>query len=147
MSVSFHPGYKLMMEHCIFFPRITIFIHEINTYIFVVRVYFTTTGVHRHKYWFDTRSCLSHNTGGSCRRNSQTGNITATIFSHHLIQFRIGIAQTLNERIFFFAFGIINCKCTTFFCHNYRRTISRQSKCFVNFFREIGSFISSVTET
>ena len=44
-------------------------INKIDTDIFIVWIYFAPTSVIRHKYRLDSRSGLSHNTGGACRCN------------------------------------------------------------------------------
>ena len=133
-----------MVEYHIFFEGVACFIHKVNMYLRIIRVDFSSALVNRHKYGFNARSGLSHQTGGSRRSNCQTGNVTASVFEHVFIQFRISFFQAVDEGVVFFSFAVIDSECTAFFCHFYRRTICFQGNRFMHFFREFGCFFSSV---
>ena len=127
ITVGLHPGNKLMMEYYIFFKCVSCLIHKIDTGFRIIRIYLTTASIYRQEYWFDTGSCLCHQTGRTSRSNRQTGNVTTTVFQHIGIQFRISLTQTVYERIFLFTFWIVNFESSTLFRHHYRWTVSCQS--------------------
>ena len=135
------------MEHNIFFECITFWVNKVNTYIHIIRVHFPTTFIHRHKCRLDTRSCLCHDTCCTCRRNSQTCNITTTIFNHLFIQRCILRFDTSYEWVILLTFSIIYFKRTTLFCHLHARTISLNSYHTMHFFRKFCSLLSSITQS
>ena len=54
VSIDFHPGQELVMEHYIFFKCISCFVYKVYTYIGIIRVDFTTAHVYWHENRFDT---------------------------------------------------------------------------------------------
>ena len=136
-----------MMEHDIFLKCITRFIYKVDTGFRIIRIDLTATAVNRQEYRFDTGGCLCHQTGCSGWGNRQTGDIAAAILDHFIIEFLISFAQTVNKRIIFFPFGIVDFKCTTLFRHFHRRTISCQRQSFLNLFCKICSLFRTITQS
>ena len=135
------------MEYDIFFECISCFVYKIYMYIRIVRINLSSAFVNRQEYRFDTGSCLCHQTGSSGWSNCQAGNVTATVFLHVLIQFRVSCCQALDERIILFTFAIVYFESTTFFGHFHWRTVCAESYCLVYFFREFCRFFRSVTQS
>ena len=135
------------MEYDIFFECVAGFIHKIDTRFRIIRVNLTTTSVHRKEYRLDTGSRLRHQTGCSCRSNSQTSNVTTTVLQHIFIQSRISFTQTVDKRILFLTFRIIDFESATLFSHHDGRTISLQSQCLLDFFSTLCCLIRSVTKS
>ena len=106
-----------MMEHDELLERVSRLIHEIHMHIGIVRIHLATTLIYRHKDWFYSACCLSHQTCRSCRCNSQTGNISPAVFLHILIQLRVGFLDTVYERIVLLSFRVVNTECPALFRH------------------------------
>ena len=115
--VHFHPSKELWMIDNIFFEGIACLINKINMYIRIVWIHLATTLINWHKDWFNTRSCLSHQTGSSRRSNRQTSNVTTSILSHFFIESRIHTLDTIDKWIVLLSLSIIDGKCTTLLCH------------------------------
>ena len=144
VSVYLHPCQEFMVEYDVFFECVSCFVYEIDTYVFVVRINLTAAFVDRHKYRLNTGSSLSHQTGSSGRGNSQTGNIASAILSHFFVQCRICFFQTIDKRVVFFSFCVIDFEGSTFFCHVYRRAVSFKCYNLMYIFWEFGCFFRSV---
>ena len=136
-----------MMEYDIFFECVTCFVDKVNTSFRIVRVHLAATAINGQEHRFDTRSSLRHQAGRSRRCYRQTGDITATVFHHVVIQLRIGFTQTVDKRILFFALCIIDIECTTFFGHFHRRTIGCQSQHLLYLLGKLSRFFRAVAQS
>ena len=116
-------------------------------YVGIVRVDFAAAFVDGQEYGFDAGSGLCHQTCCTCRRNGETGNVTTAVFLHFLIQFGVGLAQTVDERVVLLTFAVVNFKSTTLFCHYHRRAVGTQRYCLMYLFGEFGRFFSAVTQS
>ena len=105
------------MINDILFKRVAYLVDKVNMHIGIIRVNLAATLINRHEYRLDTACCLRHQTGCARRRNGQTGYVAAAIFSHILIQLRICLLYTVDERIVLLALSIINFKSTALLGH------------------------------
>ena len=136
-----------MMEYGKFFPAIALSINFVDSYIFVVGVYFAFAGIYAQENWLYARRCLRHNTCRSRRSYREAGYIASTVFLHIFVHLRVCLSESHYERIFLLTFGIEYGKRSTLFCHYHRRTISFDCEHFLYVFCKIDGFVRSITQT
>ena len=115
VAVHLKPGDELGMEHIIFFKRVTRHIGKGDMNVFVVGIHLATALVADHKDGFDARGGLGADADGTCGRNGQHGDVAASHSTHLLVEVLVQGAQTLDEGVVLFAFGIIHGELATFF--------------------------------
>ena len=147
IAVNIHPFQEFTMVYDILFVTVTHFIYKINMNILIIRIYFATTLIDRHKDWFNTTGSLRHQRCCPGRGNRKTGNISTTIFCHILIKLGISFFNTENERVLLLTLGIINFEGSTLFSHRNRASICIQSQCLMNRYSKISSFLSTIAQS
>ena len=134
------------MINNVLLKRIARFVNIVNMHILVVGVHFAATLIHGKKHRLDARGGLGHEARGSGGSNGEAGNIATAIFHHILIELGIGLFQTVDVGILCLALGIVDFKGATLLGHVHRRSIGGKCQCLVNAHRELGSFISTITQ-
>ena len=146
-SVYLHPVEELLVINNVLLERVAHLVNEIDMSALVTRIHLAAALINRQEHGLDAARCLCHERCSASWCYSKTCDVAAAIFPHFLVEFRIGVLDTHDERILFFAFGIENLKCTALLCHHHRRAVCREGERFVNIHREVGSLLSAVTKS
>ena len=146
VAVHYHPVHELMMEYGKFFPAIALSVDLVDSYIFVVGVYFAFAGIYTEENRLYSRCCLRHNTCCPRRSYRQTGYIASAVGLHIFVHLRVCLSESVYKRIFFLTFRIEYCKGSTLFCQHHRRTICLYGKRFLHGFCKIDGFVRSITQ-
>ena len=115
VAVHLKPCDELMVEHIVFLKRFTRHVGEGDMDILVVGVHLAAALVSHHEDGLDARGSLRTDTDGTCRGDSQHGDIAATYAAHLLVKVFIQGAQALDEGVVFLALGIVHRELATFF--------------------------------
>ena len=131
----------------VLFEAVAHLVRIIDMHVGIVGIDLAATGIDGQEDGFNAAGSLRHQTGRSRRSDGQTGQVTATVLHHVLIQLLVGLLQTEDKGILGFALGIENLEGSTLLRHLHTRAVGVQRQRLVNLDAEVSSLLRTVAKS
>ena len=134
------------MINDVFLERVAHFVHKIHVDVCVSWVDLSPPFVNRHENRLNAARCLRHEARCTSGCDGQAGDVSPSVCHHVLIEGRVCLFDSQDERIVFLPFGVIDFKGSSLLSHIDRRGVCSQSECALHLHGEVRGLLRAISE-